>query len=223
MNRIPSITTVSEYSGESSVVVYATQLETGYSRSQAARVVAEWTEFFAAGPSPIRHLEFVSRTPRRLFESLRSQVQLESLTVKWGDYADLDVLAGMKDLTTLALGGASCVTDLAPLSTLVPVTDLVLEGITRVHDLGPIGALTGLTSLEIGGNWMSSKNAQVASIGFLRQLRRLRTLLIHTTVVEDRDYTPVLDLPELTSVRVMQTRGMQPPFDELQHLTPWNG
>ena len=78
---------VSEYRG-AAVRVSATQLGTRYSAAAARRIVDEWVNFLAAGPSPIRELDFTSRTPRRLFEALGGQPQLRSLAVKWGDYSD---------------------------------------------------------------------------------------------------------------------------------------
>ena len=108
----PTVTRVSEYEGHAAVRISATQLGTGYTDAQAKRVVKEWEEFFSAGPSPIRELEFSSRTPKRLFGALVGQTQLRSLNVKWGDYADLRPLTGMTQLRTLRLRGASAVEDL---------------------------------------------------------------------------------------------------------------
>ena len=59
--------------GRGSVRVSATQLGTRYSAAAARRIVDEWVNFLAAGPSPIRELDFTSRTPRRLFEALGGQ------------------------------------------------------------------------------------------------------------------------------------------------------
>jgi hypothetical protein len=46
---------------------------------------------------------------------------------------------------------------------------------------------------------------------------------LHTTVVDDRDYSPLLALPALTRVHVMATRGMTPTIDELKSALPWDG
>lgn len=217
------ITCFAEYQGDVEVIISATQLGTEYSQSQARRIVAEWEEFFASGPSPIRDLRFVSRTPKRLFEALRGQTQLESLAVKWGDFADLTPVAEMAHLRKLHLRGASCVENLQPLAGLSRVEDLAIEGLRRVRDLSPIGDMSGVRELEIGGNWMTPRVVHVESFGFLRNMPQLRSLLLHTIAADDLDYTPVLALPNLTSVRVMKVRGMQPSIDVLKAETPWKG
>lgn len=218
-----SLTEVAEYEGEASIRVSATQLGTRYSAAAARRVVEEWVEFLAAGPSPIRELAFTTRTPRRLFEALAGQPQLQSLTVKWGDYADLSSLSGMVELQHLSLGGASGVHDLGPISTLVRLKTLVVEGFREIADLSPLAELQHLTSLELGGNWMTPTNAHVRSIAVLRQLPGLQRLLLHTIIVDDKDYSPLLALPELKAVGVMKVRGMKPRFEELKARLPWDG
>lgn len=212
---------VDQYDGRPTVTIACTQLgERDYTRAQAARILAEWCEFFAAGASPIRELEFVSRTPERLFASLVGQTQLESLNVKWGDYEDLSVLQGMTRLHTLRLRGASGVRSLKPLGTLTTLTGLQVEGLKHLIDLGPLAALTTLDDLEIGGDWMSSRSVHVPSIGVLREMPQLRHLVLHTLIVDDHDYTPLLALPNLETLRVARTRGMRPSHDELAGRIP---
>jgi hypothetical protein len=98
--RRPSqITSVAEYGGQPRIDIAATQLDDSYTAAQARRIVAEWIEFLAAGPTPIRELRFVTRTPKRLFEALVAQTQLEALHVKWGDYDDLSVVGGLANGT----------------------------------------------------------------------------------------------------------------------------
>lgn len=219
--EVRAITRLAEYRGEAEVVVEATQLGSEYSQSEARRIVDEWAEFFASTPSPICDLRFVSRTPERLFEALRGQTQLEALAVKWGDYADLTPVAGMIQLRRLNLGGASSVEDLQPLAGLPRVENLLIEGLRRVRDLSPIGDMSGVTDLELGGDWMTPRVVHVESFGFLRKMPQLRSLLLHSIAADDLDYASVLALPNLTSVRVMEVRGMQPNIDVLKATTPW--
>ena len=166
-------------------------------------------------------MRFVSRTPKRLFEALRGQTQLEALTVKWGDYADLTPVAGMAHLRELHLSGASSVEDLEPLAGLQRVENLLIEGLQRVRDLSPIGDMNGVTELELGGDWMTPRVVHVESFGFLRKMPQLRSLLLHSIAADDLDYAPVLALPNLTSVRVMEVRGMRPSIDVLRAGSPW--
>jgi hypothetical protein len=215
------ITSVDEYRGEAVIAIEATQLGSEYTRTQAQRVVAEWVDFFSAGESSITELHFVSRTPKRLFAALRGQTQLRSLFVKWGDYDDLSSLQGLHGLRALRLGGASSVRDLSPLSNLFGLRHLEVESLRYANDLSPLATLTQLRQLEFGGDWTGPRRAHIDSIGWLPGLEGLEHLLIHTLIVDDLDYNPLLRLPHLQAVRVMAARGMRPPIEELQRRLPW--
>lgn len=76
----PVVRTVDAYNGESAIFVEATQL--AVDRRFATRIVNEWCDFFAAGPSPITELGFVSRTPARLWNSLASLEELTPLELE---------------------------------------------------------------------------------------------------------------------------------------------
>ncbi|WP_269940079.1 hypothetical protein [Arthrobacter sp. HY1533] len=165
--EIPAITTVAEYDGQESIRISATQLGSEYTARAAVKFVDEWLEFFQAGPSPIRELEFVSRTPRRLFNSLNLQSQLVRLQVKWGDFNDLAALAGMSQLRELVLGGASSVESVEPLRYLPNIETLRIESLKRASDLSPIGDMTSILDLELGGDWISPRIAHIDSIAFM--------------------------------------------------------
>jgi hypothetical protein len=98
---------------------------------------------------------------------------------------------------------------------------LLLESLRHVHDLSPIGRAESLTTLKVGGDWMSPRIAHVDSIAFLREMPQLRSLLLHTIIVDDLDYSPILELPNLQAVRVMKTRGMRPTYEQLATLPSW--
>jgi hypothetical protein len=216
-----SIVTVADYKGEEDVRIRATQLGTDHTASAARHIVKDWVEFLSAGSSSIRRLEFTSRTPARLFEALAGQPQLQSLKVKWGDYEDLSPLSAMSELQHLSLRGASKVADVGPLAGLTSLRSLAIEGFREIPDPSPLGRLTTLTSLELGGNWTAPKNGHLPSIAFLRDLREINDLLLHTVIVEDKDYSPLMGLPHLERVRVMAVRGMVPTIEELRAALPW--
>ena len=220
-SNVPVLTEASEYAGQSAVQVACTQLDSGYTPAQARRVVAEWAELLSGEQTAIRDLQFVTRTPKRLFAALSGQVQLRRLVVKWGDYDDLSSLQGLGGLECLELRGASAVTDISPLTALDQLKALAVEGFRRLDDPTPLGQLNQLTDLELGGNWMAPRNAHIGSIVFLRDLTKLEKLLLHTIVVGDRDYSALLSMPSLSWVRVMETRGMQPSIDHLKRTLPW--
>jgi hypothetical protein len=212
---------VREYEGESSIALAATQLGSGYSETRKRQIVNEWADFFKAGPSPIRTLQFTTRTPKRLFAALSGQPQLTFLQVKWGDYDDLQPLSGMQELMTLRLRGASKVRDLRPLAGLQNVRTLQVEGLKGLIDASPVGQMRSVTDLELGGDWIAPKNVRITSVRFLREMTQIQRLLLHTLIVDDLNYHPLLALPKLRSVRVMATRGMVPSIEELIERLPW--
>jgi len=219
--KIPMMTEASEYDGQSEIAVSCTQLGTAYTARLAKKVVAEWVELLKS-PTPLTSLQFTSRTPKRLFAALAGQPQLLRLVVKWGDYEDLSPVASMTSLRHLELRGATAISNVAALASLTTLELLALEGFRSIEDLSPLGNLRALTDLEIGGAWMTPRNGHVSSIRFLTDLPQLEKVLLHTLVVDDLDYTPLLHLPRLRSVRVMKVRGMQPSHDELRRQLPWS-
>ncbi len=128
---------------------------------------------------------------------------------------------------------------------MVELQQLALRGASGVHDLTPISVLTRLETLDVqgfrdietladSGNFSTdeprtrrrlddSQNAHVGSIAFLRHLPGLQRLLLHTLIVDDKDYSPLLALPNLNAVRFKKVRGMRPPFEELKARLPWDG
>lgn len=217
----PKVVEVREYGGEACVTLAATQLGSKYSDSRKRQIVDEWVEFFAAGPTPIRSLQFITRTPKRLFAALSQQTQLTSLGVKWGDYDDLGVLGAMSQLVALRLRGASGVRDFRPLGALPNVQALQVEGLRGLIDASPVGEMRSVTDLELGGDWMTPRNVRITSLAFLARMPQLQRLLLHTLIVDDLDYRPLLSLPDLKTVRVMATRGMTPTIEELVTGLPW--
>ncbi len=217
----PTVVEVREYKGESSLILAATQLGSKYSETRKRQIVDEWVKFFRSGPTPIRSLQFVTRTPKRLFDALAEQSQLTTLQLKWGDYDDLKVLSAMSELVRLRLRGASGVRDLEPLAGLQSVAELQVEGLRGLVDASAVGQMGSVTDLELGGNWMTPSNVRLKSVAFLARMPQLQRLLLHTLIVDDLDYRPLLSLPRLEKVRVMATRGMTPPIEELVNRLPW--
>ncbi|NUU16529.1 hypothetical protein HP550_04625 [Cellulomonas humilata] len=216
------ITSVDEYTGETQVRIAATQLGPEFSRTQAQRIVAGWVDFFSAGPSSIEDLQFVTRTPKRLFDALAGQTQLRRLTLKWGDYEDLHALTGMAHLLELHLRGASSVRSIDPLAELTSVETLEIDSLRHARVLDAVGAMASVRDLELGGDWMSMRVAHVESIGFLAAMPQLERLRLHTMVVDDLDYSPLLSIPKLKSLRVMKARGMSPTYEALEASPAWD-
>lgn len=214
----PIIKQVADYAGETVIAVEATQLEGDISRSRAARIVQEWCDFFAAGPSPILDLEFVSRTPKRLFTSLRGQTQLHRLAMKWGDYDDLGALTGMRDLVYLRLGNASALRDLRPLAALQGLRELEIDGTKRAHDYSPIGAIRDLRRLAVSSSmWGPAIHAD--SLAWAASLRSLEDLAFQA-IIDDGDFAVIRQLDHVKTISIREQKGMRPTFAELLSTSP---
>lgn len=215
---LPVLAEVDEYDGEPRIAVAATQLDCEVSRSSAARIVQDWCDYFAAGPSPITELEFVTRTPKRLFASLRGQTQLRRLVVKWGDYDDLGALSSMTHLEHLSLGSATAVRDLAPLTTLGGLRRLTLEGTRRVHDYSPLGGLQDIEHLVVVES-INGPRQHADSIAFLAGLKRLQYLCF-SPIVDDHDFSAVLALDHVETIVLHPQRNMHPAWADLEWASP---
>ena len=211
-----------DYRGEETIRVAATQND-DLTAAQARKLVAEWMDFFTSGPLPFTGLEFVTRTPRRLFETLAHQTQLERLEVKWGDYSDLFPIANMPCLHTLKLQGMSAVESVAPLTGNASIRTLELHGLRDADDMSPLGTMTALRDLSLGGDFNSLRIAHIDSLDFLAGLPQLERLFLGCLIVDSKDYTPIMGLPNLTDAWAMECRGMRPPIRELaDHVRGWN-
>ncbi len=81
--------------------------------------------------------------------------------------------------------------------------------------------MRAVTDLDLGGNWMTPRNVRLRSIAFLLGMPQLERLLLTTLIVDDLAYRPLLSLPDLKEVAVMETRGMKPPYQDLVKSLPW--
>jgi len=53
---------------------------------------------------------------------------------------------------------------------------------------------------------------------FLLDLPQVQTVVLHTLIVDDLDYSPLLHLSRMQSSRVMKVRGMQPEHGETRRF-----
>lgn len=211
----------SEYNGEAAICVEATQND-ALTATQKKKLVQEWVDFFEAGPSPVKRLEFITRTPRRLFESLQHQTQLEDLRLKWGDYSDLSPIPILPNLHTLKFQSAPAVKTLEPLTGNATIRTLQIHGLRDAHDMNPIGTMTSLRNLHLGGDGNSLRVAHIDSLEFIHNLPQLEELMLQGLIVDSKDYSPLLSLKNLKLSWVMATPGMRPKTEELsEHLGGW--
>ncbi|WP_427886080.1 hypothetical protein ACQHIV_26350 [Kribbella sp. GL6] len=83
--------------------------------------------------------------------------------------------------------------------------------------------MPALKELELGGDWISPRNVHLRPVAFLARLPQLESLLLHTLIVDDLDYTPLLSVPNLKKVRIRAVRGVTPTYDELKRRLSWDG
>ena len=151
--RARSIVRPSEYGGEEVLGVVATQLAaSGVSAPEQRRILADWIEFLRSAQTNIRELQFHSRVPQQLLDSIAGQPQLEALLVKWGPYRDVKAVGQLENLTTLRLGGATALESLSPLRGLHKLTNLAISEPFKVEDTATLSGFTALTSLMFGND-----------------------------------------------------------------------
>jgi len=113
-NRPRSIVEVSEYNGESAIIINCTQLDDSsnskYKTAKARKhVVNEWCDFLIKNPTAFTELTFCTRMPQELFNAVCSQQNLKKLYIKWGVYPDISKISNLVNLEFLHLGSGSSV------------------------------------------------------------------------------------------------------------------
>ena len=198
---------LSDYDGDTEVAIAPTQIESATLSAQRA-VLKEWTDFFSASPTGITRLSVNSRVPQVLVDSLQGQIQLKSLSLKWGPYSDLAPLERLRVLEELRLGGAKKVEDLTPLVELSSLLTLTLDEPHGVADFTPLGNLSGLRSLSLGNGYPGSdKTLRLGDLTWLRGLRELHSLSLPGTSLDSSQFEVMLDLQALAELSIPLRRS----------------
>ena len=105
-----SVIEVSEYNGESELIINCTQLGDSFtpqykSAKEKKRVLQEWCDFLRNNKTAFTELSFCTRMPQELFDAVCEQENLISLDVKWGVYPDISKLANLTKLRYLSICG----------------------------------------------------------------------------------------------------------------------
>ncbi len=176
---------------------------------------------------------------------LAGLTQLESLELRGNNLSDLTPLAGLTNLKTLRLGGSDSgvnnpnLQDLAPLSGLKNLEILVLPGNSQIRDLTPISGLTNLREFSMSGD--SSAGAyQIADLSPLAGLTNLERLSVTINGVDSleplrdlkklaylfingegayQDFSPISELTELQTLRLVGTGNSQMAPGDLQFIS----
>lgn len=212
LERDPShpVWRVDQYHGQARLDVAATGLAArGVAKpSEQRRILREWIDFFAGGPTGVRHLNLVSRVPQELLDAVAGQTQLELLYVKMGPYASLEPLAQLTELRVLSLGGASKVEDLSPLAALAALHSLTIDQPFGVRDLRPLSAMRWLRELSYGNGYLGSDGVvDITDLQWVRALSSLRVLNLPGTRLPPEELAALTDLPMLTSLRIPLRRA----------------
>ena len=179
---------------------------------------------------------------------LAALTQLESLELRGNNLSDLSPLAGLTNLKTLRLGGSDSgvnnpnLQDLTPLSGLKNLETLVLPGNSQIRDLTPISGLTNLREFSMEGD--SSAGAyQIADLSPLAGLTNLERLSVTISGVDSleplrnlkkltylfingegayQDFSPLSELTELQTLRLIGTGNSQMAPGDLQFISGLN-
>ena len=215
--RARSIVRPSDYRGEEVLGVVATQLTaSGVSAPEQRRILSNWIAYLSSTETNIRELQFHSRVPQQLLDSIAGQPQLEALLVKWGPYRDVTSVGQLDNLTTLRLGGATALESLSPLRGLHKLTTLAISEPFKVEDTATLSEFTALTSLMFGNDHPGSdKNVVLQDLQWVTPLRELRSLAIPGTRLVNPDLSPLLGLPHLKELRLPLRRAYRAQVFEL--------
>jgi hypothetical protein len=172
----------------------------------------DWVAFFAE-PHGILHVDFPFRLPKAVFSALAGQRGLLSISMMWSDIDDLTVLRHLPDLRRLTLDTGVPAVDADPLGDLENLEHLQLQSRRGLTDFSALGRLAHLETLDL------NPMAVIESIDFVRTMPSLGRFSFSGRV-RGKDYTPLLDRPDLDWVRIRPERGMTPSLEELRASVP---
>jgi hypothetical protein len=165
----------------------------GYSPKEQRKILKEWIEFFHSNPKALKGLHFSSHVPQRLFDAACSQVDIEELRFKWGNYKDLSAIGNLRTIKFLHIGSGAGVQDITPLCKLKTLIVLSVENFKRIEDYSQLTALDNLEQLEIRSTMLG--RTVIKDLGFLRDMPNLRAFSTGATTFK-RKYKEV-ELQEL--------------------------
>ena len=208
-NRPRSIVEVSEYNGESEIIINCTQLDDSsnskYKTAKARKnVVNEWCDFLIKNPTAFTELTFCTRMPQELFNAVCSQQNLKKLYIKWGVYPDISKISSVESVE--------------PISKLENLVALTVENFQKIDDYSPLTKLKKLESLTIEGDCFAPKNIHIDSIDFLKDMKQLRFFRFFTSIVKSKDYTPLLSLENIEHLSIKPFKEVNKLYDEIIKL-----
>ncbi|HEY9478149.1 MAG TPA: hypothetical protein VIQ26_06930 [Microbacteriaceae bacterium] len=179
---------------------------------------AEWEQVESSieAGGGLRDLYLGSYNPRDL-TPLAQSTQLRSISMKDRPYieslAGIDAFPLLEKLGIYLARGLRDLSDLASASAPRHLRELQLESDRGITRLDEIGMATNLEFLNI------SELRDIESLAPLGNLKLLDTLYAYgTTRVADGDLTPLMKLPSLKDLRMMNRRSYSPSVGEVKAL-----
>lgn len=154
---------------------------------------------------PLRSLWITGASSASDVEAIGDVRTLEELRLESGptlpSFATLKGLTRLQVLSVSNTTIASADASLEPLRTLTALRDITLAGgkksLRNVVDIEALGGLHALEAINI-----QKGPAEIASLSFLRPLRKLRSFWLGGTRIRDGDLHVLLDLPMLDDVSI---------------------
>ena len=149
---------------------------------------------------------------QKFLEELADIPAVEHLFIDGLTATDLTPLHRLRQLRRLVLIGGTKIQNLDWVAGLPPLETLALENFKRAFDLDPLASLTSLTALGVEGSiWTRMR---VATLAPLAGLRSLRSLFLTNLTAADRSLRPLYSLTGLEVLAI----GALFPDDELVRL-----
>lgn len=188
--------TLSDYTGDSAIVLSCTQLsEIDYPKqSQRNKIVNEWIDFLNNNPKALTKVYCHTRMNQKLFNAICSQTNLAELYIKWGVYPDISKIESLKKLKYLYLNSGASLQDIAPLKSLKQL-EVLLLGTVGAVDYMPLKELTNI--MQLGFHSGMDNFITVNSLEFISSLKVLKNFRTTGFRLKNGDYSPILTLKNL--------------------------
>ncbi|MDG6894146.1 hypothetical protein [Volucribacter amazonae] len=221
--KIKTVVELSEYNGENILSIGCTQLDYWIKKhnkkeKDKKRILNDWCTFLEQNPTAFTELYFHSRMPQKLFDAVCHQKQLKRLEIKWGAYKDISAIENLENIELLCIGSGASVESIEPLSKLKSIIALSVENFQKITNYDVLVKLNHLESLSISGNDMTPQYIKIDNIDFLRNLPQLRFFTLLTERLQNKDYTPILELKNLEHLTLSNNREVSKLYHELIKL-----
>lgn len=222
-DKIKSVIEVSEYNGQDKLTINCTQLGDSFTpqyktQKDKKRVVWEWCVFLEQNPTAFTELYFGTRMPQELFDAVCNQKQLKRLEIKWGDYKNISAIENLTNIELLHIGSGARVESIEPLSKLKNIVALSVENFQKITNYDDLARLKTLESLSIEGDGMGPQYIKIDHINFVKNLTQLRFFRLLTERLQNKDYTPILELKNLEYLTLGSNREVSKLYNELIKL-----